>query len=282
VLVVAASGNAYGPVYCPAAINDVIAVGSTNKYDTRPSYSNYGVELDIAAPGGEFGDVEDDQIYSSLPGNGSDGKGEYGGKYGTSMAAPYVSGLAALVWSVSPSLTKDQVMDIIQDNADDLYPSPTDNCGISYPSYVSTPGWDPCFGHGRINAWDTLQALSFQSSPSQLTLMVDDIQEEASGVVQVTTLNSDVITWTATISPSVSWLNISSSDSGTISASSSPNDVMLLATSDLITYTDTPTTITLVITGTTASGANVATSSDIQLIYQSELYRYYFPLIFKN
>lgn len=254
VLVVAASGNAYGPVYCPAAIDGVIAVGSTNRYDGRPSYSNYGPELDIAAPGGDSYDID-----STMPGGG------YGGKHGTSMATPYVSGLAALLWSMAPSLTDEQVFDLIKDNAVDL----------------GATGWDQYFGHGRINAGQTFQAMSLDSTPSQLTLFVDDERSSSTGNVQVVTVNPNVITWTATISPNVPWLTISSSDSGTISATSSPSDVTLVASSAPITYSDTPTTTTLVISGTTSSGATVTASSDIQLIFQSDVYEYYFPLVFK-
>jgi thermitase len=250
VLVVAASGNSSGPVNCPAAMDGVVAVGSTTSSDTRSSFSNYGPELDLAAPGSN--------ILSTVPFT-------YGTTSGTSMAAPHVSGLAALLWSVSPSLTKDQVRDFIQDNAVDL----------------GTPGWDQYFGHGRINAWKALGALSFQSTPS-LTLFVDDDKDQASGLVQVTTLSANVITWTAAISPTVPWLSIASSDSGTITASSSPTNVTLLATSAPITYSDTPTTTTLVVTGTTVSGASLTASSDIQLIYVPEIFEYYFPLMFKN
>jgi len=219
VLVIAAAGNSgTSSILCPAAMDGVVAVGSTTSYDSRSWFSNYGPELDIAAPGSG--------IYSTIPGG-------YGYNDGTSMAAPHVSGLAALLWSVSPSLTKEQVIDLIQNNAVDL----------------GTPGWDQYFGHGRINALDSMQALSFQSSPSQLTLFLDDEQSQSSGIVQVTTLNTDVISWTAIISPTVSWLNVSPPISGTISAASSPMPITLLAQSTTLTYTDTPTTTTLVING---------------------------------
>ena len=255
VLVVVSAGNdgQYG-VNCPGAYDQVMAVGSTTSSDARSYFSNYGPRLDIAAPGSG--------IISTIRVS----YGSYGSLDGTSMAAPHVSGLAALIWSVAPSLTRTQVIDIIQDNAVDL----------------GTSGWDQYFGHGRINVWKTLQALSFQSSPSQLTLFLDDEQSQTSGFIQVISLNTDVITWTATISPTVSWLNVSPPVSGTISAASSPTPITLLAQSTTLTYTDTPTTTTLVVTGTTAAGANLTTSSNVQLIFQSEIYRYYFPLIFKN
>jgi thermitase len=251
VLVVAASGNSNGPVICPAAMDGVIAVGSTTSSDTRSSFSNYGPELDLTAPGSG--------IYSTVPGG-------YDDNSGTSMAAPHVSGLAALLWSAKPLLTRTQVTDIMQNSAVDL----------------GTPDWDLYFGHGRINAYRTLTAVSLETFPSQLTLFVDDETNSTMANVQVISINPNVITWTAVISPVVPWLNIDSSPSGTISAASSPTNVTLLAASAPITYSDTPTTTTLVITGTSASGVILTTSSDVRLIYVPEIFKYYFPIMFKN
>ena len=149
-----------------------MAVGSTTSSDSRSYFSNYGPRLDIVAPGSS--------IYSTV-------RNTYATNSGTSMAAPHVSGLAALIWSVIPSLSRAEVIDLIQDNAVDL----------------GTPGWDQYFGHGRINAGQTLQVMNLQSSPSQLTLFVDDERTSTSGNVQVVTINPDAITWTATISPAV-------------------------------------------------------------------------------
>ena len=61
---------------------------------------------------------------------------------GTSMASPHAAGVAALVLSKNPSLTPDQVRAILRGSSDDL----------------GTPGWDPVFGHGRINARRAVQA----------------------------------------------------------------------------------------------------------------------------
>ena len=62
---------------------------------------------------------------------------------GTSMAAPYVSGVAALLWSARPELTPQQVRDALEASAKDL--------GIA--------GLDPVFGHGLVRARDALQLL---------------------------------------------------------------------------------------------------------------------------
>jgi len=85
--------------------------------------------VDVSAPG--VG------IYSTIP-NG------YGYKDGTSMATPFVSGLAALVLSRWPDYTPSQVETALFNNADDL------------TAYPGSSGRDNYFGYGRINAFQTL------------------------------------------------------------------------------------------------------------------------------
>jgi len=87
VVIVAAAGNegSQSPVY-PACYENCIAVAATRQDDTLAPLSNYGDWVDIAAPGFN--------IYSTLPDN------SYGYKSGTSFASAYVSGLAALLFSV--------------------------------------------------------------------------------------------------------------------------------------------------------------------------------------
>jgi len=90
---------------------NVIAVLSTDNDDQLSNHSNYGPTfVDIGAPGGD----PDCEIYSCYR-NG----GYYYG-YGTSMAAPHVTGACALIWSVSPSLPHTEVKDIILRTADPL------------------------------------------------------------------------------------------------------------------------------------------------------------------
>jgi subtilisin family serine protease len=102
VLFVAAAGNATtdndtNPVY-PAShdLDNIISVAATDHDDALSNTSNYGVNsVDVAAPGVS--------IYSTTVGN------SYQYRSGTSMAAPHVSGLAALIWATHNSLTYSQV-----------------------------------------------------------------------------------------------------------------------------------------------------------------------------
>ena len=87
VVIIAAAGNggSESPVY-PACYENCIAVAAIRQDDTLAPLSNYGDWIDVAAPGFN--------IYSTLPDNG------YGYKSGTSFASAYVSGLAALLFSM--------------------------------------------------------------------------------------------------------------------------------------------------------------------------------------
>jgi thermitase len=83
---VAAAGNSNSDIpYFPASYTSVIAVASVDSADQRSPYSNYGDWVDVAAPGGPVWTVK--------------ANGDYGYSAGTSMAAPKVSGLAALIFS---------------------------------------------------------------------------------------------------------------------------------------------------------------------------------------
>ncbi len=113
VLIVSAAGNAStnndtAPMY-PAALQvpSNLAVASTTSFDNLSSFSNYGATtVHIASPGS--------MIYSSYPGN------LYVGMSGTSMAAPFVSGVAALILRESPNLTGYQLKQNIMTNGDVL------------------------------------------------------------------------------------------------------------------------------------------------------------------
>jgi subtilisin family serine protease len=94
-LLVAAAGNSNGPVAYPAALDGVVAVAATDEADAKADFSSFGPQVDLAAPGVD--------IRSTLPG------GMYGTKSGTSMAAPHVAGVAALIAALHPFYTPAQL-----------------------------------------------------------------------------------------------------------------------------------------------------------------------------
>ncbi len=131
-LLIAAAGNTNigpsnpGVVGYPAKLLGCMGVSATDDRDLFASFSRYGNEVDVCAPG--------NLIYSTYVNNG------YQYLSGTSMATPHVSGLAALVKSYVPALTNVDIELILDRTADDLGPA----------------GWDNHYGFGRINAYQAL------------------------------------------------------------------------------------------------------------------------------
>jgi subtilisin family serine protease len=149
IVIVAAAGN-YDPfwgydVWYPAAYDDYcLAVAATDYDDERADFSNFGPEIDVAAPGA--------RIISTVPTWywGPDSF-PYAWGDGTSMAAPHVAGLAALIKSVKPNLTAAQIMNVIRYSADDV-------------NFVSNLGVDNYIGYGRINTAKALVPTVIKSS----------------------------------------------------------------------------------------------------------------------
>ncbi|MCK6630069.1 MAG: S8 family peptidase [Anaerolineae bacterium] len=251
VLLVAAAGNSGStPVLCPGGLNGVVAVGATDSGDSRAYYSNYGAALDVAAPGSG--------IYSTYYGGG------YTTMSGTSMASPHVAGLAALLRSYAPGMTSSEVEALIKQTADDL----------------GSAGWDQYYGYGRINARRALERIALQISPAQPVLFIDDDPGVASSQVRVITPNSEPINWSASISPTVSWLTLSPPTSGSVSSTSTNQFITFNATKPQGGYDLYPAT--LVLTGTTGSGVTVGPIiTQVQLHYVPEVKTLYFPVFFK-
>lgn len=122
--VVAASGNSNSSVAFPGNCNGVITVGAVSSNNQRASFSNYGPEMDVVAPGVN--------IISSYKGSAS----SYTTMSGTSMATPFVSGVAALVRAANSSLASSEVTKIIDQSATDL----------------GTAGFDNYYGYGLVDA----------------------------------------------------------------------------------------------------------------------------------
>lgn len=134
-VIVAAAGNSPGvPVYFPARLPGVLAVSATNNQDVIGPFCTSGPEVDVCAPGVWIMTTTD----SAANPNG------YSYETGTSMAVPFVSGIAALLLETAPWLSALEVRRIIRDTADDRGPV----------------GWDPRYGFGRVNAARALESIA--------------------------------------------------------------------------------------------------------------------------
>lgn len=140
VIVIAAAGNDNSnvPSY-PAAYPKVISVAATDRNDARAYYSNYGSSIDVSAPGGAQQSRSSDGVLSTLVDESAGAlRPSYEYYQGTSMAAPHVAGVAALMVALHPALTPDDFAAALSSGAivDDL----------------GSSGRDNQFGYGRINA----------------------------------------------------------------------------------------------------------------------------------
>ncbi len=130
-VMVVAAGNDGSDVAqtSPASCPGVIAVAATTKSGSLASYSNYGSLIDVSAPGGDGSHGAGDILSTLNAGSNTQGAEAYAYYAGTSMAAPHVAGLAALMFSKNPSLTPDQVESVMKANARPLPGGCSRGCG---------------------------------------------------------------------------------------------------------------------------------------------------------
>ncbi len=122
VILVAAAGNDgnYGITY-PARYDGVIAVGAIDRQEQHPGFSNYGLQLDIVAPGVGVRAAWGDDLLVNFS--------------GTSAATAFVSGALAAQWSKEPQLSAEEIERVLIYNTND----------------IGQPGWDELYGAGVLN-----------------------------------------------------------------------------------------------------------------------------------
>ena len=125
VIVAAGNSNANAANFSPASCSGVVTVAAVGRNGGKASYSNFGATVEVAAPGGGGGGSVLSTLNSGSQGPGAD---SYAGYNGTSMATPHVSGVVALMLSVKPTLTPDQVTQILQSTAR-AFPATCAQCG---------------------------------------------------------------------------------------------------------------------------------------------------------
>ncbi|MBI4597195.1 MAG: S8 family serine peptidase [Candidatus Omnitrophica bacterium] len=133
--VVVGADNTGGDPGC-ASVPDLLFASATDSNDAKASFSSYGNHVDIAAPGVS--------ILTTTRGGGT------GSVSGTSFSSPVTAGVVTLIWSANPTLTSDQVEDILFRSAKDL----------------GAAGWDPYFGWGRVDAGAAVALAKSTSGPT--------------------------------------------------------------------------------------------------------------------
>jgi subtilisin family serine protease len=140
-VIIAAGNDAFPACDFPASNAKALCVGAIDRRGLKATYSNFGLAIGVVAPGG-MGSLmcDNEDVWSTILASRKQDCGQDGYEplAGTSMATPHVSGVAALVIARlgRRRATPQAVYDRLRSTADDL----------------GTPGPDPFFGYGRVDA----------------------------------------------------------------------------------------------------------------------------------
>ena len=188
VILIAAAGNENSEItkgYWPANYYKVISVSATDPSDLKASFSNYGMRIDITAPGVEIISLKgkETDMYCPPSCNQRIINNEYYRANGTSFSAPHVSGFAGLLKAKNPSFNPEEIRNLLRIGTDD----------------IGEVGFDQYNGYGRINAAKTvalnniIPPTAVITSPNYLT--------NVNGIVNVigTAMSRDTVSYTLLI-----------------------------------------------------------------------------------
>ncbi len=203
-LVVTAAGNCgdggagcpgVNPVAYPAAYDETLAVAAVTRQEGRAAYSEYHPYIDLAAPGGDAGSP----VWSTVRND------TYGARFGTSMAAAHVSGLAGLLWALNPSFSSAQVQQVMQDSARKIGP------------YAYLDGRNDYFGYGLIDVSAALRsaAPALEVQPAGISFLAGGNRPAPSSRVTLRNASPYLpLDWQAAIIQGVPWFRVLGTTSG--------------------------------------------------------------------
>ncbi len=164
----------------PARYPNTIAVGSTSYDGLRSDFSSCGEQLDIVAPG--------DSIISLMPRyhvsyndmeNGLFGRNytmNYDYMSGTSMAAPFVSGLVCQILHQNPDLSFSEVKQILEQYSNDVAFKKRHGIIPPYTYEIAGPGWDRSTGYGQINPFKVFSSLTYNYTLANSNVYIENLQ----------------------------------------------------------------------------------------------------------
>jgi serine protease len=182
VVVAAGNSNQDASGFRPANCNSVVSVAASNPSGSLSYYSNFGATVDVTAPGGDVR-VTGGGILSTInTGTTVAGAAGYANYQGTSMAAPHVAGLAALMKSKTSSLTPAQVESTLKQGARAVPGGCSTGCGAGLSDATKTMGLlggttpppsgnlllNPGFEEGAVS-WTSDHADTFETGTSART-----------------------------------------------------------------------------------------------------------------
>ncbi len=129
VVVAAGNSNVDARNATPANCRNVVTVAATGRSGGKASYSNFGANVDVAAPGGDQRTGRSDGVLSTLnTGRSGPAQPSYAYYQGTSMATPHVAGAAALLYAVKPDISPAEVETALTETAR-RFPNRCNACG---------------------------------------------------------------------------------------------------------------------------------------------------------
>lgn len=262
------SGTTY--VYYPAAYDGVMAVAATDRSDNHAFYSRVGPQIEIAAPGGlvqaSSSPPVNDPILSTWAANTFCGANyqatsSYCTSTGTSMAAPFVSGAAALIRSLRPDLSGAQVRAILTETA---LPIGQDAQKV---------------GAGRLDVAAALRRAvrsDVGTNPAVVGVLLSAGETTARTIpVAVTNPSSEPITWTLG-SASAGWVTLSGSAGGAARYGQAGGFTVVISPTGLTTGTHTAQ---VNLSGTRMDGSTVRHTLDVSAVVNGAPRRIFLPLM---